>query len=523
MWGATVGDLYDSCTDWYGDRQALLFGHRSVSYRELREGAYRLARGLRAAGIRKGDRVAFLMANCPEYVFCEYALAKLGAIRVPLAVALGQDDHVYMINHSGASTLIYHERLGQRVASMIDRLDAVERFVLVAEDAHAVPDGHLHLQTLLENGGPDSPVSDVAASDLVGIYYTGGTTGRPKGVMLSHRAWVNSVLLEMLELGLGRDELFAYTTPLTHAAGVLLLPVLMRRGTGLILDGFDPDVFLAETERRGVTASMFVPTMLYVLLDHPGLGSHDTSSLRTILYGAAPTAPDRLKQGLERFGPVFAQFYGQTEAPMVLTALAKEEHVIEDPGREREILSSCGRPTVTTDIVLLDPEGSEVPIGEVGEICARSINLMDGYYRNPEATEETLRDGWLHTGDLARRDEEGFLYIVDRAKDMIISGGYNVYPREVEDVLFEHPAVKAAAVVGVPDPKWGEAVKAIVTLEAGASPTEEELIAWVKERKGGVQAPKSVEVWDEIPVTPLGKLDRKRIRVHYWEGRDRAI
>ncbi len=523
MFHTTVGELYDNCVRYYRPNVALKHHDRTVTYGQLGENAARLANGLHRLGLQKGQRVAFLMANCPEYVFAEYALAKLGIPRVPLAVLLSADHHIYMMNHSEATALIYHHKLADRVQAMIPHLETVKTFICVSDDPAAVPEGHLHLQTMLADSPPEFPAVEVTPQDLCGLYYTGGTTGRPKGVMLSHRAWVNAVMMEMLELSLGREETFAYMTPLTHAAGVLLLPVLLRKGTCYIMDGFDPAAFLQAVEREKITATLCVPTMIYMLLDHPDLHKYDTSSLRNVLYGAAPIAPERLKQAINHFGPVFSQFYGQTEAPMILAALPKEEHVIADPEREREIFSSCGRPTMTTRIRLLDRDGNEVPPGEVGEIVALSTFTMDGYFKDPQKTAETLVDGWLHTGDLARQDEQGFLYIVDRAKDMIISGGFNIYPREIEDVLFEHPAVKGAAVIGVPDEKWGEAVKAIVVLHEGQSATEEELIAFVKERKGSLVAPKSVEFWDAIPLTNLGKVDKKKIRAPYWQGKERQV
>jgi acyl-CoA synthetase (AMP-forming)/AMP-acid ligase II len=523
MGHTTVGDLYDSCVAHYGSQVALKFRRRTCTYEELGENAYRLANAFQALGLEKGDRVAFLMANCPEYVFTEYALTKLGAVRVPLAVLLGSDHHIYMMNHSRSVALVYHEKLAPRVQQMIPQLETVRHFICVSEDPDTAPTDHLHLQTLLAGSPPEPPGVEIAAQDLCGLYYTGGTTGRPKGVMLSHRAWVNSVLLEMLSLGLERRETFAYTTPLTHAAGVLLLPVLLRMGTALILEDFDPKTFLEIVEKEKVTATFCVPTMIYMLLDHQGADRYDTSSLRNIVYGAAPIAPDRLKQAINLFGPVLTQLYGQTEAPMMLSALSRDEHVIADPERERRVLSSCGRPTVTTQVKLLDPQGNDVVPGEVGEIVVRCINMMDGYFEDPETTSKTIRDGWLYTGDLACQDAEGFLYIVDRAKDMIISGGFNIYPREVEDVLFEHPGVKEAAVIGVPHEKWGEAVKAVVVLHEGRTATEEELIAFVKERKGKLAAPKSVEFWSSIPLTNLGKVDKKKIREPFWNGRESRV
>jgi acyl-CoA synthetase (AMP-forming)/AMP-acid ligase II len=519
----TLGDLYDSCTTYYADHVAIRQDERAVTYGELRDNAYRLAHAFGSMGLAKGDRVAFLMVNCPEYIFTEYALAKLGAVRVPLAVLLHSTDHIYMMNHSECSTLVYHERLAARVKEMIPQLQTVKHFICVSDDASKVPEGHLHLQTLMAQFPPHAPEVEVDRNDLCGIYYTGGTTGRPKGVMLPHRAWVNSVLLEMLELGIERDQVFAYLTPLTHAAGVLLLPVLMRRGTCYIFDHFDPKQFLQAVEREKISSGFFVPTMIYLLLDYPDLKKYDLGSLRNIIYGAAPIGAERLKQALHTFGPILTQLYGQTEAPMMISVLAKDEHVVADPERQNKILTSCGKPTITTKVRLVDPDDHDVRPGEVGEIIAQPSNVMAGYFKNEEATARTLKDGWLHTGDLARMDEYGYLYIVDRSKDMIISGGYNIYPREVEDALFEHPAVKGAAVIGVPDPKWGEAVKAIVVLREGDRPTESELIEFVKARKGSLVAPKSVEFWDEIPLTNLGKLDKKRLRDKFWQGQERRV
>jgi acyl-CoA synthetase (AMP-forming)/AMP-acid ligase II len=523
MISLTIGDLYDRCVQFYGDRTAIIAGDRTFTYNEMGRNASCIVAVLQKLGLKKGDTIAFLMANCPEYIFCEYALAKAGCIRVPLAVLLSSQDHIYMMNQAECVALIYHERMTSRVLEMTPQLESVKYFICIGGDPQAVPKGHLHLQTLMEEctEQPQRPAID--PEDLVGIYYTGGTTGKPKGVMLSHRAWVYTVLIEMLEFGFGWEETFAYVTPLTHAGGCLMLPVLLRKGKCVILDHFDPKLLLETIERQKITATFLVPTMIYILLDYPDLKKYDVSSLRNIIYGASAIAPERLKQAITTFGPIMTQLFGQTEAPMCISALSREEHVVADPERERKIFSSAGRPTFHADVRIVDDKGNPVPTGESGEVVVRCANMMHGYFKNPQATAETIVDGWLHTGDIAKQDEEGFLYIVDRKKDMIISGGFNIFPREIEDVLFEHPAVKGAAVVGVPHEKWGEEVKAIVVLHDGMTATEEELIKFVKERKGSLLAPKTVEFWDEIPLTNLGKLDKKAIRAKYWTGRERMV
>ena len=327
----------------------------------------------------------------------------------------------------------------------------------------------------------------------------------------------------MMEFDFGREEVFAYMTPLTHAGGCLLMPVLLRAGRCVIMDHFDPAEFLETVDREKVTMTFLVPTMIYVLLDHPNLEKYNLDSLNNVIYGASAIAPERLKQAITTFGPIFTQLFGQTEAPMAFSVLPREDHIIADPVREKEVFASAGRPTFHCEVRLVDDNGNDVKSGEPGEIVTRCANMMSGYYKNPEATADTIRDGWLFTGDIAKQDDEGYIYIVDRKKDMIISGGFNIYPREIEDVLFEHPAIKDAAVIGVPHDKWGEEVKAIVVLRPDHEATPDVLIEFVKDRKGSLVAPKTVDFWDNIPLTNLGKVDKKSIRAKYWEGKDRMI
>jgi acyl-CoA synthetase (AMP-forming)/AMP-acid ligase II len=507
----TIADYYERSVRHYADRTAISAGTTSVTYRELGARANALARALQDLGVVRGERIAFLMANCPEYFYCEYALARIGATRVPLAVLLGSSDHVYMMNEAECSTLVYHASMRERVAGMLPSLTTVQRFICVGGSGEAMA-GHLHLDELLATPRAEPVPVAVEPEDIAGIYFTGGTTGKPKGVMLSHRAWINTYLMEMLEFGFGWNETFLYATPLTHAGGCLILPVLLRGGRCVILDQFRPEPFLQAIEDEKVTMTFLVPTMIYLLLDHPRRERFDLRSLRNIIYGAAAIAPNRLKQALDTFGPILTQLFGQTEAPMVLTVLPREEHLAADPEREARIHSSAGRPTLHTELRLLDESGAVVAPGHPGEIVVRCSNTMSGYLNNSEATAETIRDGWLHTGDIAFQDEEGFVHIVDRRKDMVISGGFNIYPREIEDVLHEHPAVRSAAVVGLPHEKWGEAVCAVVVLQEAATADESELTAYVKARKGRLLAPKRVVFWNEIPLTNLGKIDKKRIR-----------
>jgi acyl-CoA synthetase (AMP-forming)/AMP-acid ligase II len=308
-------------------------------------------------------------------------------------------------------------------------------------------------------------------------------------------------------------------SPITHAAGTLVVPVLLRGGTIHLHSAFDPGRYLDTIARERITFCFGVPAMVYALLAHPALEAADTTSLRTFVYAASPMSPRRLEEALERIGPVFLQFYGQTESTALGTVLWRRDHDPANPGR----LTSCGRPVAGIRLQLRDDDGAQAADGKVGEICLRGPTVMDGYWRQPELTAETLRGGWLHTGDMATRDDDGFLTIVDRKKDMIVSGGFNVFPREIEDVLSAHPAVAAAAVIGVPDERWGEAVKAIVVLRPDTDVAADDLVAVVRECKGPLHAPKSVDFVDAIPLTPVGKADKRALRARHWTGEQRMV
>jgi fatty-acyl-CoA synthase len=309
-----------------------------------------------------------------------------------------------------------------------------------------------------------------------------------------------------------RPALFA--AQLSHAGATLFTPTLLRGGSMFVLPRFEPGAVLQAIQDHRLNCTLMVPTMIYALLDHPRLDEFDLSSLETIFYGGSMISPARLKEAIERIGPVFSQFYGQAEAPMVVTLMRKAEHDVKDPGR----LASCGRPLPWSHVALLDSRNQPVADGEPGEICVRGPLVMTGYRNAPDLTAAAFDGGWLHTGDVAVRDLDGFLRIVDRKKDMIVSGGFNIFPRELEDVLAGHPAVAQAAVFGLPDPKWGEAVTAAVMLRPGAVVTADELIALAAERKGAYQAPKRIVFVDAIPQTAVGKPDKKALKAKLTAG-----
>jgi len=519
--GYTVGKLYDWAVDHYAGRTAAVKGDQRLTYSELKDRANRLGNALLNMGARKGDRVATLAGNCLESIIVDYGLAKAGLAQVILHEGIVVPaDNAYMANDSEASVLVYQARYQAHVDEMRPQLKTVKHFLCIAE-GEGVPSGSQDFYQALSSAPATDPPVEVSEEDIISIYYTGGTTGVPKGCLHASMNRVFTYLTALSEIGLGVRHTFLHVAPMSHASNVFMLPVCLRGGTQVILDTFSPELFLETVEREKVTATFIVPTILYRILDFPDLKEYDTSSLDTVIYGASPIAPERLREASRAFGPVFVQVFGQTEAPMFITMLGKEDHVVgpEEEGR----LMSCGKPTLMCQLRLVDDDDRDVPPGEEGEIAVRTPNTMKGYLNKPQETAETMKNGWLHTGDVGRRDEDGFVYILDRKKDMIISGGWNVYPKEVEATIHEHEAVADVAVVGVPDPNWGESVKAVVVLHQGRTATAEEIIGFCKERKGSIKTPKSVDFVEAIPLTSVGKHDKKALRDRYWGEQKRRV
>jgi fatty-acyl-CoA synthase len=513
--GCTVGHLLRRAVERGGDRIAFVDGDTALSYREFGARISGLAQAFEARGLSRGAAIATLSDNRVEAWLVTAAAAMIGA-RITAMHALGSaDDHAWILQDARIEVLCFDPvGHGARARALAARVPGLRLLALGPSDAAE----DVIADALARAPAPLVPCA--RPEDVAGLTYTGGTSGRPKGVLSTHRVRVAMTMTELAEWDWPRETRFLAVTPITHAAGAIVPPVLLRSGTVIVVRGFDAAGFGALVARHRVTMTFLVPTMIYRLLDEPALDAAALAGLEVVVYGAAPIAPARLAEAVRRFGPVFMQLYGQTEAPNVVTALRRADH---DPDRHPHRLASCGVPIGASRVALLDEAGREVPDGEVGEICVRGPLVAAGYWNRPEETAHAFRHGWLHTGDLARRDADGFLYIVDRSKDMIVTGGFNVFPREVEDVLTAHPAVAAAGVVGVPDPQWGEAVKAVVVLRPGASVDAAELIARVREAKGPVQAPKSVDFVDALPVTGLGKPDKKALRARYWGGTARGV
>jgi fatty-acyl-CoA synthase len=509
-----VPDMWVHALGQRADRTVLQIDNRALTAAQVRDEVSRLSQAFAHCGLGPGSPVATLSLNRPEVIYTNGAALMTGCRTTPLTALASLDDHAHILEDAQIDTLVFDPAFEQRADDLRRRVPSLRR--LLALGPSEVGQDIMAGANQLAAGPLRAPRFDAETVDR--IMYTGGTTGRPKGVVGTYRSAAAVARIQMAEWQWPDEFRFLVCSPLSHAGGAFLLPALLRGGSLVVLPAFDPDEVLDAIERHRITATMLVPTMLYTLLDHPRLGQVDLSSLQAIYYGAAAMSPTRLAEAIERFGPIFFQFYGQSEAPMTVCSLRKEEHDTNRPER----LMSCGRPGPFLHVALLDDDGTELDEGP-GEICVRGPIVMEGYWQQPEPTAEVFRGGWLHTGDVARRDDEGFLTIVDRKKDMIVSGGFNVFAREVEDVLSSHPAVAAVAVIGVPDERWGEAVKAVVVKRPGSAVSAEELIAIVRQAKGPVHAPKSIDFAIEIPVSPLGKPDKKALRARYWSDQGRQI
>jgi fatty-acyl-CoA synthase len=490
------------------DKPAVYLGDTVLTAREVRDEISRYVQALESKGLNKGSPVAVLALNRPEVLFNMGAGMLLGCRTTPLHPLGSVDDQAYVLEDAGIETLVFDpEFFGERAAALAERVPGLKN--LLAFGPSEAGDDYIALAAGFEPRGLTAP--DVDADDIPGLAYTGGTTGQPKGVMGSYRSGATMTQIQMTEWEWPHEPRFLMCTPLSHAGAAFFVPVLLLGGSLVVVPYFEPGLVLETIEREKITATMVVPTMLYSLMDHPDFATRDLSSLETVYYGASAVSPTRLREAIGKLGPIFFQYYGQAEGPMTICVLRKDEHDVDDLDR----LATCGRPVPWVHVKLLDDDLNEVPRGEPGEICVRGPLVMRGYWNKPEQTAEALAGGWLHTGDIAREDADGFYTIVDRKKDMVVTGGFNVFPREVEDVISGHPAVAAVAVIGVPDERWGEAVKAVVVLRPGESVEADELISRVKEAKGSVQAPKTVDFVDEIPLSPLGKPDKKALRAQY--------
>lgn len=508
--------LIDRAVRQFRSRTAVIEpGRERVTFEQLNERANRLANGLQSLGLGKGDRVAVLLPNCRKYLEAYMALAKAGLVRVTLNIRLSPKEHAYILSDSGARAIIVAEDFTEAIAAQKPGLEELQKIITLGPGKG----GEISYEKLLAGSTPDEVKSPLGPEDVFRLHYTSGTTGRPKGAIQTHASRVVTTLNTLLDVvNLTPQDRVLHVAPLTHASGNLFLPALIRGGVNVPLRRFDPQLFLETVEKEGITTVFLAPTMIVRLLNFPDLQRYDLSHLRTIIYGGAPMPVEKLKEALKLLGNRFLQIYGLAEATWACTVLPKEDHLRE------EYLGSIGRELSNVQIKVVDADDREVGPGKDGEIAIRGPHLMREYWKLPEATAAVLRDGWFHTGDIARTDPNGYITVVDRKGEMIVSGGFNVYPKEVEDVLYRNPAILEAAVFGAPDHEWGEIVKAVLFLKEGKSLTEAEVIAHCREHLAGYKKPRSIEFWTEpLPKNSAGKILRRVIREKYWQGFNRRV
>ena len=517
----TLGDIPRNGALNFPDRTALVFEGTRYTYAEFNGRINRCAHALLGLGCRKGDHVAVIADNCAKYLEAYFGAAKIGMSVTPLNVRLGDDEIVFVVNDSEATVLFVGDGYEERAANIRGKLSAIER--TIAFD-NAVP-GFEAYEELLANActeEPDPERYDVHEDDLAILMYTGGTTGVPKGVMLSHRNALLSGIAPALRGGVTKDESTCFVLPIFHVSWWPVLMMLLVGGKVCINRKPDLDAIFGLIEAEQCTHINLVPTIYGWMVNHPTVDRYDLSSVKLFTYAGSPFPVEILKQCIRKFGNRFAQGYGATEtAGAAITMLDESEHHLE--GEAAKYLASAGKPAPFSRVKIVDEHDVTIGPDTIGEICVRGAHVMKGYWKNPTLTAEVLRGGWYHTGDMGYVDRDGYIYLTDRKADMIISGGENVYPKEVEDVIYTHPAVKECAVVSAPAEGWGEVVHAVVVLKDGQSATEQEIIDRCKETLAGYKCPKAVSFWGDLPKTIIGKITKKEIKRTFWAGRERMI
>jgi long-chain acyl-CoA synthetase len=494
---------------------ALLQGEERYTYREFRDRALAVGGNLRALGCEAGDRVAFCLANSPRIMEVIYGCFAAGLVVVPVNARLHAREMAYIVENSGAKILVHGLEFAEGIAAHADLFGGLKH--RISTDM---------FDTLLTPANALPRAVEAGPEDICWLFYTSGTTGKPKGAIWNHRMVRVVIMNYLADLhNIQPGEMVLHCAPMSHGSGIIALPAVARGATNAITESasFDVDHLLATVERLKVSHIAFMaPTQIIKMLEDHVPGRHDLSSLKAICYGGAPIYVDQLKQAMATFGPVFVQLYGQGEAPITITGLSAAAHdKLLEAGDPR--IGSAGQVRTDVEAHCVDADDNPLPAGQAGEVVARGDVVMPGYWNDPEASAEALRGGWLHTGDIGYFDEQGYLFLLDRAKDMVISGGNNVYPREVEEVIILHPKVANCVVFGIPDDYWGEAVHAVVVTKPGQTLTAPEIIAFCGEHMAGYKKPKAVDFVDELPVSGYGKILRREVREAYWVGHEGRI
>ncbi len=515
----------------WGERPAVIFRDRTLSYRDLELRSNRLAHALLKLGLKRGDRVAVVSPNRPEIVELECALYKAGLVKVALNSRLAPQELADALGNAEPVACLAgpeHRRMVDEavisVPSVAHRI-ALDPAEAGATGATGTTGGWLAYEALLA-GSPETHMhEEMRPEELAVLHYTSGSTGKLKAAMQTVGNRFASLRKNTMgRMHAGEGDVLMLSGPITHASGMFIQPMLFQGATILLMEGFRPAEYLEAIEKHRVTMVFLVPAMIHALLAEPSVRTRDLSSLRLMSYGAAPMSPARIREAWSAFGPVLAQGYGAGETTGGVVGLSIADHAAAIEGGREGLLSACGRPISESDVQVLDEAGIPVSGEAIGEICVRGPDVFAGYWREPEQTAQALdANGWLRTGDLARVDGEGYIYIVDRKKEMLVSGGCNIYPSEIESVLAQHPAIYEVCVVGVPDDHWGEAVKAVVVLRDGTQADDGDIMAFCRGRLADFKRPRSVDFVSQLPKNGNGKLSRKDVREPYWRGRERRV
>lgn len=507
----TLGDISKNGAKYHAHKEAMVFEGQGFTYQALEDRTNRLANAFLSLGCRQGERVAILSENSPKFLEVYLGAAKAGLVVTPLNFRLAESEIVHIINDAENILLLVGDGLEMLAREIRGQVSGVIEWVSLNSD----PEGFLSYETLLSQSCSNAPDIAVDENDMAILMYTGGTTGLPKGVMLSHKNLLAAFQSLLDTKILGKNDTTCMVLPLFHAAFWPAMCLLMVGGRVAIERRTDINSILKTIHAERCTHVNAVPTLYNLLVGHADTEHFDLSSLRSMTYAGSPMPIEVLKSCIEKFGNIFGQGYGMTEAAPTLTYLAAQDHVLEGP-RSR-LLASAGKAAPGIKIRIVDEDGDSLSSGDVGEVVASGENIMLGYWKNQKLTNERLRDGWLQTGDMGYLDEEGYLFLVDRKADMIITGGENVYPTETENVLYQHPAVFECAVTSVPDEKWVEKVQAVVVLKPDAKASGDELIQFCKQRLAGYKCPKNVFFRDQLPKSAIGKILRNEIKKSFGE------
>ena len=500
----------------YPENEAFVCGAQRISFRDFNQRVNRLVHALQELGIKKGEVIGILSWNCLEYTEVFGAAMKGGYILAHFHPRLKEQELVQLINNSKASLIFFGSNLVEIIDRIHNQLSHAKKLVAFVKAREQM----ISYIDLLESQSTKEPESKVTEQDPLVIFYTSGTTGVPRGALYSHKQKMENTYMKALDIGLEFGDRHLVILPMFHIGGDShIWPFFLKGGCNVIFPepSFNPKASLQIIARERITDVHIVPTQLVSLLNLPDIESYDLSKLKRIWYAASPMPVEILKQGLALFGPIFIQGYGQTESGPHTTVLTQNTHrAIDKTHAEQKVLASCGQPSVGVHLRIIDEAANDVGAGEIGEIIIKTSRFMTGYWQDSDSTKEAIKDGWLYTGDLGFYDEKGFIYIADRKKDMIVTGGENVYPKEVEEVLYQHPAVMEAVVIGVPDEYWVERVQAVVVLKKGMQATPEEIIDFCKVHIANYKTPKGVDFVEALPKSPQGKLLKKEIRKRYW-------